>query len=204
MKLTFSTLLAVTLTGFAAPALALVIDFEGIVDPAEVFTGSVLPFETQGFVFSDVSTRGLTAVFDETYDIVPINTNGTDVLGWLADSTFRMEAQNGGTFDLSAFDATNLAVNGTPGSFLVTGFLADGSSVSSRFSNVLNTYTSFAVSSDFEDLVAVEFGNFGMISGAIDNLNVTSPAAPVPLGTSLAFATTGAAALSAMRRRRRA
>ena len=171
------TLVAIGLLAFASTSqAAILIDFEGSGVPSQSELEPIIPYIEDGFEIVNGDTGVDNGIFDSIHPIV--NTNGTDVFGWVGQGTVVLQSVDSSPFSIQFFDGSNLNF-GLRLSFDVTGNLNGGGTVSQSFSVVDDSYTTFSFGPDWTNLSSVEFLANGF-NGAIDNIVLNSSDGSLP------------------------
>lgn len=162
---------------------SVIIDFEGVIPNGENRTGDpIFPYSEDGFILTDVDSSPFNALFGPSGIQ---NDNGTDILGWISNTTFQIADETGDLFSILGFDGTNLDPSGSAGVFNITGFFGGGGSISTTFNSTLDTFSSFSFDSSWVGLSSVHIQNSGMENGAIDNIELSTVSVPEPASIAL-------------------
>lgn len=182
--------LSVMLGGQSAAAST--INFEDLSSPLAASSAPLISF---GYQFTTTDLHG---IFDAAgYGA----SNGTHFLVYRSSGagTESFSAVSGAAFNLSSLDLGGWHNFGpTPLSLEITGYRANGSSVSSTVSVAYGVFESYALTG-FTNLMSVQLGSFAGAYLAIDNINVS----PVPEPESLAMLLAGLGVLGWQLRRRK-
>ena len=172
--------------GFAQHAGAITMGFEGVAGSGGLFHPAT-PHTEGGFTIESSSPWN-TTIFDRNFSPF-INTNGTDVLGWVTPATFTLTQDNDNLFSIESMEATNLFTGFYSNSMAidVVGNLFGGGIVEQTFGLAPDSFGTFAFNTaEFTNLVSIGISasNFTEVNFLVmDNLvvNDLGPApAPVP------------------------
>lgn len=181
-------MLSMLLFGGAANAARVTIGFEGVAGETELVSGFMSHAEL-GMVVTADAEHG---IFGKNYSGPEMNgSNGTAVFGWCngvflcstPGQVISLERGDSSVFNLNALDASWGIIFGPDEELMVTGYFADGASISSNLT-VADDWNTFNFDSAWSDLVRVELNGTctntgGLCMGfAIDNLVITT--VPIP------------------------
>ena len=165
-------LIVVLLSVNIAPAST--IDFEGVIPIGSDYFGMpIFTYTEKGFDFTDFDSGNNNAIFGSSSGI---NNDGnmTDILAWYPDSSFDISESNGALFSIHSFDAACMTGEST-GSFVVTGFLGGGGTLTTSFANTTVAWQSYSFDDTWTGLSSVRIQNIQMSNGAIDNITLVVP-----------------------------
>ena len=203
-KLTLSSVLgaASLLFGLVSSANAQVITFDGLglnVDD---------PVTVDGFVFDyqDMTGWAIGVVDSPDYTLANEFDTGSDIITCQGsddnECKIVMTSSSGTLFSLTSFDGADGLFDVGGRTITVWGTRSTGGLVTAAFTTVANTFTTYNLSQNFNDLVSVEFRGFGPGDDimALDNINVQV----VPLPAAAWLLGSGLLGLIAFARRKRA
>jgi hypothetical protein len=166
-------LIVVLLSVNIAPAIT--IDFEDVIPIGSDYFGMpIFTYTEKGFDFTDFDSRENNAIFGSSFGW---NSDGnmTDILGWYPEASFDISESNGALFSIHSFDAACLTGEST-GSFVVTGFLGGGGTLTTSFANTTVAWQSYSFDDTWTGLSSVRIQNLDMgEGGAIDNIKLVVP-----------------------------
>jgi len=192
---------------FAGSVNATIIDFEGVLASGQARIGSnVAPYVEDGFT---LTSSGDSSVFHA--DIFGsgsfTNLNGSDIFGWCGracpGAPYTLSITNGGAFDLTSIDFSNLEFGDDVGAIDITGFFSGGGSVSTSFGLVVDIWSTVAFAG-FSNLSSFSISAAGIGNSlALDNI-VLNTSSAVPEPTSLVLLGLGLAGMGFSRKKRAA
>jgi hypothetical protein len=166
-------LIVVLLSVNIAPAST--IDFEGVIPiGSDRFGDPIFTYTEKGFDFTDFDSGEYNAIFGSSFSGINHEGNMTDILGWYYEASFDISESNGALFSIHSFDAADL-VTGSTGSFVVTGFLGGGGTLTASFANTTDAWQSYSFDDTWTGLSSVRIQNIQMSNGAIDNITLVVP-----------------------------
>jgi hypothetical protein len=154
---------------------AVLIDFEGVIPIGSDYFGMpIFTYTEKGFDFTDFDSGENNAIFGSSFPEINHEGNMTDILGWYYEASFDISESNGALFSIHSFDAADL-LGGSTGSFVVTGFLGGGGTLTASFANTTDAWQSYSFDDTWTGLSSVRIQNIQMSNGAIDNITLVVP-----------------------------
>lgn len=182
-------ILTLALCLFAGSINAALIDFEGFLGPGQQNTNSnVTPYTEEGFTITS-STPSIfqNDIFSPSFP--NLNSNGTDIFGWCGSCTASpviFTVTNGGVFDLTSIDFSNLQSGTDAGNIDIIGNFLGGGSISTSVDPAVDiwqtvNFVGFSNLTSFTVALSAQ-GN----DAALDNIVVNSTSS-IPVPTTLAL-----------------
>ena len=167
-------LIVVLLSVNIAPAST--IDFEDVIPISSDYFGMpIFTYTEKGFDFTDFDSEENNAIFGSSFPEINHDGNMTDILGWYPEASFDISESNGALFSIHSFDAAGITGEST-GSFVVTGFLGGGGTLTTSFANTTVAWQSYSFDDTWTGLSSVRIQNIDMgEGGAIDNIKLVVP-----------------------------
>ena len=207
MKIKMKKVVCLFICLFAGSVNATIIDFEGVLAPGQDATGdNVAPYVEDGFTLTSSGDAASDYHNDIFGDDPSLNLNGSDIFGWCGTCTgapFVLNITNGGAFDLTSIDFSNLEFGDDVGAIDITGFFSGGGSVSTSFGLVVDIWSTVAFAG-FSNLSSFSISAAGIGNSlALDNI-VLNTSSAVPEPTSLVLLGLGLAGMGFSRKKRAA